>query len=99
MFPVSQRLREARLDQGLDFDKLVARTKISEKFLKAIEADDRKRFPSGFFYKSFVDQYAQALSVDAREIDEEINAILSAEAPLPLPDQGDTPARQVLPLI
>ena len=59
MFSVGQRLREARLSQGLDFDALVARTKIQERFLKAIEADDRDVFPSGFFYKSFVDQYAQ----------------------------------------
>jgi len=101
MFSVGQRLREARLDQGLDFDTLVTRTKIQEKFLKAIEADDRKTFPSGFFYKSFVDQYARALSVDTREIDEKINELLSAEAPLPLPGEGDArlPIRTVAPLV
>lgn len=101
MFSVGQRLREARLDQGLDFDTLVERTKIQEKFLKAIEADDRKVFPSGFFYKSFVDQYARALSVDTREIAEQINQMLSAEAPLPLPGQGDgpIPVRNVSPLL
>ena len=83
MFSVGQRLRAARLDQRLDLEAVAARTKISEKFLKAIEADDRKSFPSGFFYKSFVDQYARALSVDSREIDENINELLKAEAPLP----------------
>jgi len=100
MFSVGQRLREARLDQGLDFDTLVARTKIQEKFLKAIEADDRNSFPSGFFYKSFVDQYARALSIDTRELDDEINQMLSAEAPLPLPGEGDAPMpiRHVPPL-
>ncbi len=101
MFSVGQRLREARLGQGLDFDTLVARTKIQEKFLKAIEADDRKAFPSGFFYKSFVDQYARALSVDTREIDDQISQILSAEAPLPLPGEGDAPlpVRKIEPAI
>lgn len=94
MFSVGQRLRAARLQQGLDFDAVVARTKISEKFLKAIEADDRASFPSGFFYKSFVDQYARALSVDAREIDSEVNNMLSAEAPLPLPGQDGMPIRR-----
>ena len=100
MYSVGQRLREARLDQGLDYDTLAARTKIQEKFLKAIEADDRKVFPSGFFYKSFVDQYARALSVDTREIDEELNRRLSEEAPLPLPGQGAAPIpiRSVSPL-
>jgi cytoskeletal protein RodZ len=80
-------------------DAVIARTKISEKFLKAIEADDRKCFPSGFFYKSFVDQYAQALAVDAREIDEQVNAVLIAEAPLPLPGQNGMPARRTPVLV
>jgi len=99
MFSVGQRLRAARLDQGLDLDAVVARTKISGKFLKAIEADDRKCFPSGFFYKSFVDQYARALSVDAREIDEQVNAVLIAEAPLPLPGQDGMPVRRTPALV
>jgi cytoskeletal protein RodZ len=99
MFSVGQRLRAARLDQGLDLEAVAARTKISEKFLKAIEADDRKSFPSGFFYKSFVDQYARALSVDAREIDEHINELLRAEAPLPLPGQDGLPIRRPSPLV
>ena len=100
-FSVGQQLREARMLQNLDFDTLVARTKIQEKFLKAIEADDRSSFPSGFFYKSFVDQYARALSIDTREIDEQINTMLSAEAPLPLPGEGDAPLpiRNVPPLV
>ena len=94
MFSAGQRLRAARLDQGLDLEAVAARTKISEKFLNAIEADDRKSFPSGFFYKSFVDQYARALSVDTREIDEHINELLRAEAPLPLPGQDGLPIRR-----
>src|SRR5277367_5650001 len=98
-FTVGQRLRAARLDQGLDLDAVIARTKISEKFLKAIEADDRKCFPSGFFYKSFVDQSAQALAVDAREIDEQVSAVLIAEAPLPLPGQNGMPVRRTPALV
>lgn len=101
MFSVGQRLREARLCQGLDFDTLVERTKIQEKFLKAIEADDRNVFPSGFFYKSFVDQYARVLGIDTGEIDQAIHQLLSADAPLPLPGQGEAaaPIRHVPPLI
>ena len=99
MFSVGQRLRAARLDQGLDLDAVIRRTKISEKFLKAIEADDRKSFPSGFFYKSFVDQYARALSVDTREIDECIDEVMRAEAPLPLPGQDGIPIRRATPLV
>ena len=39
MFSVGQRLREARLDQGMDFDTLVTRTKIQRK----ISQGDRGR--------------------------------------------------------
>jgi hypothetical protein len=83
----------------LDFHTVAVRTKISEKYLKAIEADDRSCFPSGFFYKSFVSQYAQALSVDSREIDAEINQLLSADAPLPLPGEQGEILRHVEPLV
>ncbi len=78
---VGQRLRQARLEQGLDLSTVVAQTKISEKYLKAIEADHRDELPSAFFYKHFVGQYARALSLDAKEIGEEVDRLLSAEAP------------------
>ena len=71
MFSVGEALRRARLEQGLDFATLAARTKISARYLEAIESDDRDALPSGFFYKSFVHQYARALSLDTREIDAE----------------------------
>ncbi|HUA22454.1 MAG TPA: RodZ domain-containing protein [Bryobacteraceae bacterium] len=87
MFSVGEALRRARLEQGLDVPTVAARTKISARYLEAIESDDRKALPSAFFYKSFVDQYARALSLDTREIAAEVDRILSADAPLPLPGQ------------
>lgn len=82
---VGQRLRQARLEQGLDLSTVVAQTKINEKYLKAIEADNRDLLPSAFFYRHFVDQYARALRLDAQEIAAEVDRVLSVEAPLPLP--------------
>ena len=96
---VGQRLRQARLDQGWDYATVVARTKISEKYLKAIEAEDRASFPGGFFYKSFLYQYARALSLDTREIDAALDQVLSMDAPLPLPGQQGEIIRHVEPLI
>ncbi len=81
----SEALQRARLDQGIDLATVAARTKIKAKYLQAIEADDRKSLPGGFFYKSFVHQYATFLGVDTRAIDAEIDRVLSADAPLPLP--------------
>jgi cytoskeletal protein RodZ len=85
MFAVSEVLRRARLDQGIDLATVAARTKIKAKYLQAIEAGDPKSLPGGFFYKSFAHQYATFLGVDARAIDAEIDRVLGADAPQPLP--------------
>jgi cytoskeleton protein RodZ len=85
MFTVCEVLQRARLDQGIDLATVAARTKIKAKYLQAIEADDRKSLPGGFFYKSFVHQYAKLLGVDTEAIDAEIDRVLSPDASLPLP--------------
>jgi cytoskeletal protein RodZ len=61
MSSVGELLQEARLAQQLDLTAVSERTRISVRYLEAIEANDRKVLPSGFFYKSFVDQYARFL--------------------------------------
>jgi cytoskeletal protein RodZ len=85
MFTVSEVLQRARLDQGIDIATAAAHTKIKAKYLQAIEDDDRKSLPGGFFYKSFVHQYATFLGVDTTAIDAEVDRVLNADAPLPLP--------------
>ncbi len=85
MFAVCEVLRRARLDRGIDLATVAARTKINAKYLRAIEADDPKSLPGGFFYKSFVHQYATFLGVDTKAIDAEVDRMLSADAALPLP--------------
>jgi len=98
MFSVGATLRRARQAHRLDLCTVAAQTKINVKYLEAIEADDRNSLPSAFFYKSFVDQYAKSLLLDTREIDAEIERVLSAEAPLPLPGSESAAARNVPPL-
>jgi cytoskeleton protein RodZ len=85
MVAVSEELQRARLDQGIDLATVAARTKINAKYLRAIEAGDPKSLPGGFFYKSFAHQYATFLGVDTRAIDAEIDRVLGADAPPPLP--------------
>ncbi len=98
MFSVGQRLQKARLEQGLDLAAVAARTRIQGKYLAAIEADDRSSLPSGFFFKSFVNQYARVVSLDTTEIDAEIDRLLKTEAPLLLPGQDGMPIRRAEPL-
>ena len=94
MNSVGETLRRARVEQGLDLAALAARTKINSNYLAAIESDDRKGLPGSFFYRSFVNQYARALSLNTQEIDAELDRILGAEAPPPLPGQDGNPIRQ-----
>jgi cytoskeletal protein RodZ len=96
MFSVAEVLQHARLDQGLDLATVAARTKINVKWLKAIEAGDHKSLPGGFFYKSFVHQYATSLGLDTTAIDAETNRLLSTDIPPPLPGKDNQTAR-VLP--
>jgi cytoskeleton protein RodZ len=98
MFSVGETLQRARLEQELDLATVAARTKINAKYLEAIEVDDRGSLPSSFFYKSFVHQYARTLSLDTKEIDAEIDRVLSADAPLPLPGQHNPTSREVPPV-
>jgi cytoskeletal protein RodZ len=98
MLSVGKTLKRARLEQGLDLCKVAAQTKISAKYLEAIESDDRTILPSGFFYRSFVEQYAKSLSLDTQEIDAEIDRMLSADAPLPLPGFESVVARNLPPM-
>ena len=95
MLSVGETLKRARKSQGLDLATVAARTKISAKYLEAIESDDRKLLPSGFFYRSFVEQYAKVLSLDTQVIDAEVDRVLSADAPLPLPGFESVVARNV----
>lgn len=95
MLSVGERLKRARLKQGLDLSTVSAQTKISAKYLEAIESDDRGSLPSGFFYRSFVEQYAKCLSLDTQEIDAQVNRVLSADEPLPLPGFESVVARNV----
>jgi hypothetical protein len=84
MFAVSEVLQRARLDQGIDLATVAARTRIRTKYLQAIEANDPKSLPGGFFYKSFAHQYATFLGVDTKAIDAEIDRVLGVDAPPPL---------------
>ncbi|MDQ6760250.1 MAG: helix-turn-helix domain-containing protein, partial [Acidobacteriota bacterium] len=82
------KLRQGRIEKGLPVAELEVRTRISAKFLEALESDRRDLVPAGFFFRNWAVQYASALSLDRAEIEADVDRILSMEAPLPLPGQG-----------
>jgi cytoskeleton protein RodZ len=97
MLAVSEVLQRARLDQGIDLATVAARTRIKTKYLQAIEANDPKGLPGGFFYKSFAHQYATFLGVDTKAIDAEIDRVLGADDPPPMPKAAEQIAVELSP--
>jgi cytoskeleton protein RodZ len=91
---IGEQLRTARLRRGLELEELSSRTKIPRKFLAAIEADDRQQLPAGFFYRSWVQQYALELSLEVPRLMEDVERVLSADSPPALPGQQPAAARE-----
>ena len=83
-------LRRARSQQGLELSEVAARIKINPKYVEAMESDDWKSLPGGFFYKSFVRQYAEALGLNADQIEEALSGVPVEEAALPAPLPQET---------
>lgn len=81
MKSVGERLRRERIGRGIDLAKFSSLTRISQRYLEAIEAGNTDELPSGFFYRSFVRQYAAALELDPGEIEADLERVRQAEAP------------------
>jgi len=87
---VGETLRQARLRRGLTLEEIAERSRISARFLEALEAEDWDQLPGRFFARSFLRQYASFLGVDANlsvpEIEEqpEPEPVEPAPAPHPL---------------
>lgn len=85
---IGDRLREERTGKGLNLAEIATSTRIPSRYLQAIEGDDRRVLPpGGFFYRSFVRQYAAELGIKGGEIEAELERIVSEEAPPPVPGQ------------
>lgn len=68
MKTVGEILRSARLSRNLTLADVEKATKIREKFLVAIEADDFRSLPSSSYAKGFVKNYADFLGLDSNEV-------------------------------
>ena len=57
-------LDRSRKLAGVSLDDIAANTKISVRFLKAIEAGEYEKLPGGIFTTSYLRQYAAAIGYD-----------------------------------
>jgi cytoskeletal protein RodZ len=60
-------LREERARRGIDLSAIAERTKVSERYLRALEADEYDQLPGGIFNKGMVRGYCQALELDEEQ--------------------------------
>ena len=87
-FGVGAALRRERLRQELSLSDIAGQTRISERYLEAIEQENFESLPGVLFARNFVRQYASALKVDPEPMLAELPKVDIANVPLP-----DPPAR------
>ena len=57
-------IRSERVRQNRSLSEIAAETRISARYLEAIESDNPKVLPGAFYHRSFIRQYAMALGLD-----------------------------------
>ncbi len=77
MQSLGAKLRLERERQGISIDKIADDTRISLRYLQAIEADDHTSLPGEFFYRAFVRQYSKYLGWNPDETEKQINLVSS----------------------
>jgi len=61
-------LSRFRKNSGISLEDIAAETKISLRFLRAIEAEQFDKLPGGIFSTSYLRQYAAAIGFDEAEL-------------------------------
>ena len=61
---IGEKLRLARETRGIALRDISEQTRISMRYLEAIEADDYRRLPGGIFNRSFIRAYAKFVGYD-----------------------------------
>jgi len=90
MATLGQRLREEREKRGLTIEELARQTRINARYFEAIERGDTASLPGGFFYRSFIRQYARLVGLPEDAYRGEIERSLAEEAgkPYSVPDRA-----------
>ena len=65
---LGRELRRAREVRGISLEQIAAETKISERYLQALEGDRLDLLPGALYARNFVRQYAQYIGADEEEL-------------------------------
>jgi cytoskeletal protein RodZ len=75
MEEIGQKIKEARLEKGIQINEVQRSTKIRSKYLKAIEEGNFEIIPQEVFLKGFLRVYANYVGLDGKEIMDEYNQL------------------------
>lgn len=81
---VGKIIEDRRKELGLTIEECSKKTRISKKFIEAIESDNYEIFPGEVYYLGFLRTYAQLLSLDANKLIHDYNKQKKIEEPAPL---------------
>jgi transcriptional regulator with XRE-family HTH domain len=79
---IGEKLRLERETRGIALRDISENTRISMRYLEAIETDDYRRLPGGIFNRSFIRAYAKFIGFDEEQAIEEYTRTLR--------DQGES---------
>lgn len=68
---IGEKLRLARETRGIALRDISEQTRISMRYLEAIESSDYRRLPGGIFNRSFIRAYAKFIGYDEKDAMEE----------------------------
>jgi cytoskeleton protein RodZ len=92
MVDLGSELREAREAQGISLTEAEAATRIKERYLKALEANDWAALPTHVQARGFMRNYAVYLGLDEEDVMSKFSqATRTAEVSLPVPPAADSP--------
>jgi flagellar biosynthesis protein FlhG len=84
-------LRKLRETRGIDLGEIAQRSKISERYLRAIEEEQFSEMPAAVYVRGYVMEYARALRLDAPRVAESYLARYRARATKPAPPPSAPP--------
>jgi len=90
---IGEKLRLARETRGVALRDISEQTRISMRFLEAIESDDYRRLPGGIFNRSFIRAYAKFIGYDEQEAMDEYARTMRERGEV---DDSDKPYRSLV---
>jgi len=84
MAQFGDQLRQQRLARGISLAQIAAETRISARYLEALENHDFKYLPGALFARSFARQYASHVGLDFSHIEAEVAAAFPNEEVSPM---------------